>query len=495
MTFSRHAFISYAHIDNEPLLDEEEGWVTKFHRALGQLLSQKLGCEAEIWRDERELTGHHIFSNEILQQFPSTAALISVLSPRYVKSDWCEQEVLGFCDAAERTGGLVVGNKARIFKIIKTPIDRDGDLPPILREMLGYTFYVTDEDKTPRELDPAFGDTERQEFLRKVNKLAFDMKTLLDELMRPAPETEEAESAAAAKPAVYLAECSRDRRVARELIEQELQRLGYRVFPERPLPSDETELVAEVERLVAQCALSIHLIGSGYGAVPDGATGKSVVVLQNELAVGASRNGKLKRVISLPAGTESAHAGQQAFIEALHADPDVQFGADLLTGSLEDVKSAVLAALRAIESERNAGSHDRQPRRVYVICDVQDRKATASLLKALKSRGIEARVPVFSGDPAQVQAANEKLLSECDAAILFYATADEAWKFRQQDDIRRVRGRRTAKAPLHEYTYLGAPMTDDKDLLLLTGEAGLIDATGGFREDALAPLLQALGVK
>lgn len=490
MSFSRHAFISYAHIDNQPLLDASDGWVTTFHRALGQLLSPKLGCVADIWRDER-LTGNDIFSDEILQQFPSTAVLVSVLSPRYVKSDWCEKEIIGFCEAAERTGGVAVGNKSRIFKVIKTPIDAGEEVPPVLRDMLGYAFYETDEDHVPRELDPAFGDAARQEFLRKVNKLAWDMKTLLDELMdeEAAPQAE-----TQTKPAVYLAECARDRRVARELIEQELERLGYLVLPAHPLPTDEAELVAEVEKLIAQCSLSVHLVGTGYGAVPDGAGEKSVVVLQNEIAVEASRKRALKRVISLPAGTESAQAAQQAFIDALHTDPSAQFAADLITGSLEDVKSAILAALKSIESAQKGETSEAAPKRVYVICDAQDRKATVPLLKALKARSIDVRTPVFTGDPAQVREANQELLANCDAAIIFYAAADEAWKFQQHNEVQRVRAGRTGKAPLHELTYLAAPMTDDKDLLLSMGEAGVIDATGGFSEEALAPLFQALGV-
>jgi hypothetical protein len=493
MTFSRHAFISYAHIDNEPLLSKGDGWVTTFHKALRQLLSPKLGCKVDIWRDENALDGNHVFSAEIMKQFPGTAVLVTVLSPRYVRSDWCEKEILGFCEAAERTGGVVIGNRSRIFKVIKTPIDADEDVPSVLREMLGYPFYVTGEDDTPNELDPAFGDVSRQEFLRKVNKLAWDMKTLLDDLMHEAVKP--AEEKGAAKPVIYLAECARDRRVAREMIEQELQRLGYTVVPARPLPTDETELVAEVQRLLVQCSLSIHLVGTGYGAVPDGAGEKSVVVLQNELAVEASRNGTLKRVISLPAGTESTQAAQRAFIEALHTDANAQFAAELITGSLEDVKSAINAALKKIESRHEAGAKDVQAKRVYVICTADDRKAAVPLLKALKSRGIDVRIPVFTGDPAQVREVNEDLLTACDAAIVFYGAGDEAWKFHQQSDVARACASRGGKVPLHEYTYLAGPMSGDKEMLVSIGEHGLIDATTELREEALAPLFHALGLK
>ena len=34
MKFEKDIFISYAHIDDESISDEEKGWITEFHRAL-----------------------------------------------------------------------------------------------------------------------------------------------------------------------------------------------------------------------------------------------------------------------------------------------------------------------------------------------------------------------------------------------------------------------------------------------------------------------------
>ena len=34
MKFEKHVFISYAHIDNMPLLPEQQGWVSMFHMVL-----------------------------------------------------------------------------------------------------------------------------------------------------------------------------------------------------------------------------------------------------------------------------------------------------------------------------------------------------------------------------------------------------------------------------------------------------------------------------
>ena len=94
------------------------------------MLSMRLGRKAEIWRDIK-LAGNDIFADEIIQQFPKTALLISVLTPRYVESEWCTREVKEFCKTAETTGGVLVDNKSRVLKVIKIPVADENPLPEL----------------------------------------------------------------------------------------------------------------------------------------------------------------------------------------------------------------------------------------------------------------------------------------------------------------------------------------------------------------------------
>ena len=109
MRFKKHLFISYAHLDNQILSSEEEGWISRFHASLESLLSMRLGGKARIWRDTK-LTGNDIFGDEIVDQFPETALLVSIISPRYLRSEWCTKEAREFVEAASDTGGVTVGN-------------------------------------------------------------------------------------------------------------------------------------------------------------------------------------------------------------------------------------------------------------------------------------------------------------------------------------------------------------------------------------------------
>ena len=85
MKFPKDIFISYAHIDDESLVEDQKGWIADFHRVLSIRLSQLMGRKPMIWRD-LELQGNHIFDQQIVDQFTQVAVMISILTPRYVKS-------------------------------------------------------------------------------------------------------------------------------------------------------------------------------------------------------------------------------------------------------------------------------------------------------------------------------------------------------------------------------------------------------------------------
>jgi hypothetical protein len=496
MSFEQDLFISYAHIDNQPLSAEQQGWVTRLHTTLNAMLSMRMGRHARIWRDTK-LAGNDVFGAEIVAQFSKTAALVSIVSPRYVQSEWCSREAWEFCRAAEQSAGIFVENKARIFKVVKTPVDREEPLPPAMKSVLGYPFYDIYEDQVPLELDPAYGPEMAQKYNIKVAQLAWQIAQLIAKVIAVAESNAPAalDSVTRKEPAVYLAECSYDRRDDREAIAAELRRHGYDVFPDSQLPRDEYDYLTEVRRVLSRCALSVHVVGSLYGAVPDGPGQRSVVDLQNELAAEESRKGRLRRVIWVPEGTRSAHSAQTAFLQALHNDADAQFGADLITSDLEALKAAVHSALRRLQEPdpgRVQMSDSGSLREVCLICDERDRKATIPLRKFLKSRGLDVQLPIFEGDAATVRRANQEQLAQSDIVIVFYGEGDEAWKRSVDSDIRKSRGYAGAKPLLAAFAYLAPPASAAKNDLIDMGEHHLIDGLHGFSEEAMAPLLKVL---
>jgi TIR domain len=505
MNFEQNLFISYAHIDDQPLTPGENGWIARFHATLKAILSMRMGREVKIWRDEK-LQGNDVFSDEIVTRFKQSAVFVSIVTSRYLNSDWCTREAREFCQSAQQTGGLVIGNKSRVFKVIKTPIDTQESLPAPMKDILGYEFFTV-KDGVPLELDPAYGQEYSQLYNQKVAKLAWEVAQLLKTMEAKGSASQSdavnSELQVPSKPAVYLAECSYDRKQARELVEGELKRLGYPVLPDKRLPADEAEYVAAVESLLARCALSIHLVGESYGAVPDGPSAKSTGIHQNELAIARCRSGGLKRLIWLPQGTRSEQAPQQAFIEALHQDAQAQFGADLIAGDIEELRAAIHATLGKIEQpepkqpERDAAAAKaaagESTKLIYfIIRDEKDRKASIPVRKVCKQLGFEVALPAFEGDASQVRNANQQNMTNCDAVFLFYGAGDEAWKRTIDNELKKMAGYRTGKPRPPICTYLAEPRTSDKEDLIDMEEPGLINGLGGVEEMAIAKSIQAV---
>src|SRR5436190_15524961 len=124
MSIDTDAFISYAHLDNVELIEGRKGWVANLHRALEVRVGQLLGKKPLIWRDPK-LAGNDDFAETLVERLQRVAALVSVVSPRYVRSEWALRELSEFTKAAKQQGGVRWHDKGRIFKVMKTPVPRE----------------------------------------------------------------------------------------------------------------------------------------------------------------------------------------------------------------------------------------------------------------------------------------------------------------------------------------------------------------------------------
>lgn len=488
MDFDQHAFISYAHIDNEPLTPEQRGWVTQFHETLQVMLKQQLGEEVRIWRDQK-LDGSDVFDDEIAAQLARTAILVSVLTPRYLRSEWCRREVEKFCELAAHSGGLRRGNRWRYLKVVKTPVALDDPaLPEAARRSIGVEFFA-EQDGRPAELDPAYGAAAREAFLRKLSLVALSLAENLRALAGAAPPADPA------RPVVFLAACGRDLRDVRDRIETDLRTQGWPVLPDEDLDElDEEALCQRLQVLLGRAALSIHLVGRSPGPVPEGPSGRSLVMLQNDVAAGLARSGRLRRIVWLPAGTEGERADQRAFIAALHTDAAQQAGADLLTGDVEALKGTIRDTLRALAQPPAPPppAPAAQGGTVHLLMDEADRAAAVPLVKALRARGLQVTLPVFDGDAAELRAANADLLQACDRLLLVYGAGSELWKHHQLVDLRKLAATAERPALRTPWIVLAAPSSADKDLLAELAEPRLLDLRAGVDDAALQPLWAAL---
>lgn len=496
MNFQGDAFISYAHMDDVGLIEGHKGWVTNLHRALEIRLGQLLGKPPEIWRDPK-LQGNDFFGESLSAQLHRVVSLISVVSPRYVKSEWARRELSEFWNAAVEQGGVHFGDKARIFKVLKTPVPVELH-PPELKPLLGYQFFNTDPD-TGRvyELDEVFGPEAQRDFWMRLDDLAHDICCLL-EMVEPS-ETAVVLKTDNARKAVFLAQTTFDLSEQREFIKRDLQQHGYTVLPSSALPHVESEVKEAVRANLAECQMSIHLIGKTFSLVPEGGV-QSLLEIQNELAIERGNRGKFSRLLWIPPGLKVEDERQRKVIEHLRVDSRIHEGADLLETFLEDLRTVIQERLKqaqkpvpALAPSRPIGSvvaGSGHPR-LYLIYDQRDAHITSPWEDFLFEQELEVIHPVFEGDEAEIREYHEENLQSCDGALIFYGSANECWLRRKLRELQKTPGYGRSKPIPIVAIVLVPPRTPSKERFR-THEALVIPQWDGFSPAPLQPLISSL---
>jgi TIR domain len=493
MKFEGDAFISYAHLDNVELIEGHKGWVTNLHRALEVRVAQLLGKTPQIWRDPK-LQGNDFFADTLAERLRRVAALVPVISPRYVKSEWTRRELNEFWLAAQKQGGIRFQDKVRIFKVLKTPIPLDAH-PPELQALLGYEFFKIDPDTGRiRELDEVFGPEAQRDFWIKLDDLAHDICCLLEMIEHP----DAAASSAPSGEAVFLAETTSDLKEQREAIRRDLQQHGYVVFPSHPLPSVASEVKAVVRQELAKCKLAVLMIGKNHSFVPEGGK-ESLLEIQNELAIERGKQGNFARLMWIPPGLQVEDERQVNLIQQLRMDPHVLEGADLLETFLEDFRTVVHSKLKRPPAPEPAppvaaaapvarqGAHAS----LYFIYDRRDAEAASRWVDYLFEQSLEVLQPIFEGDEAEIREYHDDNLRTCDGVLIFYGTNNECWLRRKLREVQKSPGYgRTKPAPVTGI-LLAPPKLPDKERFR-THEAIVIPQFEGFSPDSLRPFVSRL---
>lgn len=504
MQFDGDAFISYAHLDNVELVEGHKGWVANLHRALEVRVGQLLGKAPHIWRDPK-LSGNDLFADTLIDRLKHVAVLITVISPRYLKSEWTLRELNEFWHAAENQGGIHVDNKARVFKVLKTPVPLD-KTPPELRRLLGYEFFNVDpETGKVRELDEIFGPEAHRDFWIKLDDLAHDVVCLL-EALEADPGADGAASAvpgvpraAAAQETVYLAQTTADLREQREALKRDLQQQGYQVLPDQALPHVVDEAYALIRENLARSRMSIHLIGKNYGLVPEGGQ-ISLPEVQHELATERAAQRGFSRLLWIPEGLRVDDERQQKVIEGLRLDPRITDGADLLETIFEDLRTMMqdwLKKTRAPAPPPPAAAAPATadaaaaPPRLYLIADERDASSLTPWAHALFEERLEVAQPIFEGDEAEIREYHEENLATCDGVLIFYGAGNELWLRRKLRELQKAAGYGRTKAPPLVGICLTGPRTPEKEHFR-THEAIVVPQWDGCALDLLRPFIAQL---
>ncbi|MDE2017855.1 MAG: toll/interleukin-1 receptor domain-containing protein [Hyphomicrobiales bacterium] len=521
--FEQDVFVSYAHRDNDQIAGEAHGWVDTLHEDLSRTVNGILGRDARIWRDP-EIRNNEDFEKKIVARLGSTAAFLSIVSASFVNSEWCRREVREFAERAEKRLGLLVdGDKKRIFKVERFPVDRD-TLPDSMQGTTTYQFF---DKAKERPLRPHMIAEDAKAYYERLVDLAKDIARLVSIMQRtfgearpPDPAGRSATAApGAASPAaqaVYVAEASSDLDDAVDQMRRDLKDRGYVVLPDGDLPRRAADYRRKVEECLARCDVAIHPVGIAYGFVPEGETKLSNVAMQHELALARAESGGLKQVVWIP-DAQRDDPRQVEFVRYLREDPRATAKAELLEGGVEDVKTEVLDGLARAKKERDRAEAERkekearaaaqsaatkapdgapgpvaaEPPLVYVVCDRADRGSPGlkALRRTLIEAGCEPMLPLQDAEDADALADHREKLASCDASIIYWGAGPPRWFEAKLADYRKSLRNRTPPVKAKAVVIVGSDADKEEAETL---EAELLRVGDAFDPAALANFLGKL---
>ena len=412
MNFEVDVLITFAQKDNETTSKTDNGWVTHFKKFLELMLLQVLGTKPNILlKDE--------FDSVTASTMDNVAVVVAILSKDFVQSGRC-------LDTLESFNKIAANSKAnRVFKVMKSPLVLQ-EQPPKLRDLLGYDMFQIDtETGLMKEYSDFFSPEAEKQYWMKMVDLAYDIH---ESLLFLKEGTKSEVKNLFRRKTIYLAETGHDISVQRNIIKRELQRHGYMVLPRQTLPNSAVELERIVKKDLEECSLSIHLVGSAYGEIPEGGD-RSVVDIQNRLAADLSilkRQNKedFSRLIWISPNLKNASDRQRAFIDNIRRDIEAQEGAEILQNPLEDFKNIMREELLDAQDKEY---QDYQGKAIYLVHDRIDEREVVPFKEAIEKSGFKVLLPAFEGDLLDVRKQHIENLRNFDGAIIFKGKVNDQW--------------------------------------------------------------------
>ena len=480
-TIVNDLFISYAQIDNLSISNRDRGWIDLLHERLRIRLAQLLGKPPKIWRDLK-LKGFDLFDDTIVIELKRSAILLCVVSPRYVESDYCRSEIENFINCA---GGIDLGDKRRLVRIVKTYVPFEQH-HPALQDILPYKFYEQNEDsgrvyEFEHEIS-AQGDKDKR-YWNKFEDLAWDLHEMIKLL-----ESSDPLPAAPGGATIYLAETTSDLSEERDKVKRELAQFGHIILPDKPLPLEVNAFRETVSHYLNNSQLSIHLIGEQYGMIPESETERSIVRLQEELAVARGDDAHFSRLIWMPPGLQPKDERQKKFVVDLQNSFSSHNGSELLQVKLEDLKTIIQSKLDRKAKPAAVASAVGSATRIYLICDPQDVEAVEPIQSYLIDSGFDTTIPLMDATDAEILEDHKDNLLLCEAVLIYQGRASESWLRMKLRELLKLPGYGRTTPLLEKAIYMGGPASPLKEKFKIL-EARLLRNYGAFDPATLDPFI------
>jgi hypothetical protein len=423
--FEHDVFISYAHNDNT-VDGSKPRWVKSFADQLSAKLLKQCGEAVDVWWDDSDLDRSQVFDEVIRTAVKGSAVMLCLLSPSYVKRDYCLQELDWFAESGELK---TAGGYLRIFAIqlFRLPFDQ---WPAKCQGTSGFEFFDPRFDRLSRPLDVT-----SDQFTDGQWKLVSELAVVLDELrqLRAAPKTRDAVQAAAGRSGaftVFLASSTDEMTPDRTFLKKQLQNNGIEVISKIPPPYEEDAHAAAVMKAVDEADLCVHLLGDSPGAPFDeDAPDRTFPVAQATIALERAKS----QIILLPESLapDLIQPGAYAdFVRDIQSRDRQISRLQIIRAGRQQFVEEILAARQKLEEQAAAAIAAKAgaPRTAFVDLHLKDLAYVSDLIAYLAKKNITAiTVPSAEQSPVAGMAMFEQHLKTAQLFIVVFGQVARTW--------------------------------------------------------------------
>ncbi|QTR49112.1 toll/interleukin-1 receptor domain-containing protein [Candidatus Thiothrix anitrata] len=381
-------FISFAHVDDQPVANQQQGWITHFTNHLRNELNRRMGRKDNyhFWKDFR-LQGNDAVTPEIEQQVTQANTLVILFSTGWMASPWCQRELELFQSSHPDLS-------KRIF-VVELERVAMADKPVIMQDLLNYPFWrVTDKDRVRQLGFPVPQATDTDYFERLVD-LSYDISATLKTL-----QTSTAQPAEPPKATVYVAPVDYPLYSQRSNLISELKQFGIAALPAANTPDP------HIDANLAQCSHFVQLLDANYTM--------GIPCNQHFTAEVAKKPILQWRDPKLDYTGGHVPEEHRKLLE----------GKTVIAAPLSDfirmVRDVVLPKPKLPEDDAPKVNGEKM---VFVHASQDDFERAYQVAQALKARGYGIALPRYQGEPERIRKSIERGYLSCDVMLVLHQKA------------------------------------------------------------------------
>ncbi len=451
-----------------------KGWIDQFIVYLGIFYNRLTGHQATITssialKDKKDRDA----------AAASAEVVIPIINEAFLKDANCKKEFETWANEKDYS---------KLYKVISEPLSASNRIKWLDGEN-EYRFFGLDE-YSDSYTEKTY-DIDSRNFWFKVFDITFDM------LFLRANKGSNGHSSDPDK-AVYLAETSIDQIRNRDMIKRELQRYGYTVFPDHPLPSSSKKAQPEIKNYLSKSKLAIHLVGNVYGdAVED--EDASITEIQNNVAAEycdadlSEADKNFYRLIWMPTNVKPENDRQKLHLDSIRENIDRLKKAEIVQTPLEALKTIVHERLRdyLLEDFKAKEKKNKVGNLVYVIHNPGTSEIANSVQSILEKSNSTVIRPDFEGNQISVLDKHRDNLVMAEAIVII-VNENYNWFNSMLNDIIKSPGF-GRRAPFKSIAVMSLNKKITKDQLNHLENSELIQLKDNkITEDILKPVLSKL---